>query len=123
MPVARPEKFTLAEEDWSSFVQRCELELHHASLGTAADPVQPFFATVMRIAKDTIQVTSATAGAVRKPWLNKDCKTAIRDRKRALRRLNQTPTAANLSNVRMSGAKARKNYKGEQTRQLEEIHL
>jgi hypothetical protein len=106
MPVARPQKLKLAEADWSSFVQRCELELDNASLDTAADPVQTFSAIPMRIAKETIPVTSATAGAVRKPWFNKDCKTAIRDRKRALRQFNLSPTAANLSNIRISRAKA-----------------
>jgi hypothetical protein len=44
MPVARPWKFQLAETDWSSFVQMCELELDHANLDTAADPFQAFSA-------------------------------------------------------------------------------
>jgi hypothetical protein len=84
----------------------CELELDHASLEKAADPVRAFSVIVMRLVKDTIPVTSVTTGAVRKPWFNKDCKTAIRDRKRALKQFHPNPTAENLCNVHKSRAKA-----------------
>jgi hypothetical protein len=58
------------------------MKLVHASLDTAADPVQAFSATLMRTATETIPIVSVTAGAIRKPWFNKACKTAIRDRQR-----------------------------------------
>jgi hypothetical protein len=105
VPVTKSQKFKLAKADWSSFglSRSANWELGHASLDTAAHPVQALPVTLMKIAKEAIAVTSVTVGVVHKPCFNEDCKTAIRDRNQALR---QYSTSANLNNTRIFRAKA-----------------
>ena len=47
----------------------------------------------------------------KKPWFIEDCKTAIKQRKGALRQFNSRPTHDNLNNYRIFRAKVRRTIK------------
>ena len=57
------------------------------------------------------QKTATKSKKAKKPWFTEDCKTAIKQRKGALRQFNNRPTHDNLNNYRIFRAKARRTIK------------
>ena len=74
------------------------------------DPTKHFTETLISIANETIAKISAL-NQHSTPWLNEDCRTAIRLRNAALRKSNKEPTTNNLNAFKLLSAKIRKNIK------------
>ena len=64
----------------------------------ADDPTESFASILIDIAEETVPKTATKSQKAKKPWLTEDCKTAIKQRKGALRQFNNRPTHDNLNN-------------------------
>ena len=65
----------------------------------------------LNIAEETVPKTSTKSKKAKKPLFTDDCKTAIENRKGALRQFNNRPTHDNLNNYRIFRAKAPRTIK------------
>ena len=77
----------------------------------AHDPIESFASILINIAEETVPKTETKSQKAKKPWFTEDCKTAIKQRKGALRQFNSRPTHDNLNNYRNFRAKARRTIK------------
>ena len=77
----------------------------------ADDPIESFASILINIAEETVPKTATKSKKAKKPWFTEDCKTAIKQRKGALRQFNNRPTHDNLNNYRIFRAKARRTIK------------
>ena len=68
------------------------------------DNITNFSKTLISIAEESIPNTSSNKKH-NKSWFNDDCKTAIRSRKAALRKINLQPSAENLNSFKIHRAK------------------
>ena len=73
-----------------------------------SNPIESFTEVLLTIAKQTIPKTSKEPRIIRKPWFNEECKTAISERRNALRKFKLNPCSNTLSNLRVFRAKARR---------------
>ena len=111
-PLERVPQWNLKKADWGTFARRC-LE-HLASFPTSDhmnDPLTDFTNILITIADETIPKTSTAPFKPHLPWNTKECKEAIKARKKAARIFNRQPTAKNLSLFRINRAKARRRIK------------
>ena len=69
-----------------------------------------FTSSLVEISNKCIPKTS-TSPKKSNPWYNNDCKNAVRQRKQALSKFCKYPTGANLKNVKIQRAKARRTIK------------
>ena len=79
----------------------------------ANDPVEFFASILINIAEETLPKTSTKSKKAKTPWFTDDRKTAIKQRKGALRQFNNRPTHYNLINYRILRAKARRTIKNQ----------
>ena len=63
---------------------------------------------LISIANQSIPKFSTSSKRIKKPWFTDECEIAIKDRKKAERLFNKTPTLVNLNNFRIAQAKARR---------------
>ncbi|ESO99249.1 hypothetical protein LOTGIDRAFT_173738 [Lottia gigantea] len=77
-------------------------------LDEAEDPMELFTTILQDVSGQAIRKTSATPKRFNKPWFNEDCKTALKERNRALRLIERSPTADNMASFRIARAKARR---------------
>ena len=71
------------------------------------DPLKLFTETVYDIASACIPKSTPTAKKPEKPWYNEECKKAVKERKKALKKFKKQPTQYNLQLYRIKRAKAR----------------
>ena len=80
------------------------------NFNNSSDLVTDFTSSLMKISDKCIPKTS-TNPKKSTPWYNNDCKNAVRQRKQALSKFCKYPTGANLKNVKIQRAKARRTMK------------
>ncbi|KAG1649840.1 RNA-directed DNA polymerase from mobile element jockey [Nymphon striatum] len=73
-----------------------------------SDQYSEFITILLEVADISIPKTSQYPKRFNKPWFNKDCKDAVRERKRLLRKFSLRPTSDNLSCYRQAAAAARR---------------
>ncbi|WP_419595921.1 hypothetical protein, partial [Thiolapillus sp.] len=104
-PAAEHWKFDRA--DWMSFRTLCASRLSD-ELALSEDPVAQFTDTLIEIANQTIPKSHTSKNKLPKvPWFNDACKQAIKERKKAQRKLFRNPTAENVLAFKQLKAKAR----------------
>ena len=107
-PVSR---WKLNKANWAQFQTLCTTRLLEDTVRKADDPIESFASILINIAEETVPKTSTKSTKAKKPWFTDDCKTAIKQRKGALRQFNNRPTHDNLNNYRIFRAKARRTIK------------
>ncbi|KAG1680025.1 RNA-directed DNA polymerase from mobile element jockey [Nymphon striatum] len=104
----RPQRWKLHKADWTMFKQLCAEQLNISSLAEISDQYSEFITILLEVAEISIPKTSQYPKRFNKPWFNKDCKDAVRERKRLLRKFSLRPTSDNLSSYRQAAAAARR---------------
>ena len=99
-------RWNMNKADWTNFKQLCSLHLTDNQIQSMED----FSETLNTIAEKSIP-KSCPPGKKNKPWFNPESKTAIRQRKAALREFKKHPTTNNLIKYKQLRAKARKTIK------------
>ena len=89
----------------------CREKLQTEIIRNATDPILKFNETVISIGDATIPKTSTNRKHPGKPWINDDCKDAIKNYKKAKRQFGKHPTSDNVGNFRIFRAKARRTLK------------
>ena len=97
----------LKKADWHSFRTLCDERLT-ADINNSPEAIASFTDTLISIADETVPKSSATPKHVVNPWLDADCEKAIKDRKKAQRKLSRQPTAENLTTFKIKRAIARR---------------
>ncbi|KAG1658849.1 RNA-directed DNA polymerase from mobile element jockey [Nymphon striatum] len=104
----RPQRWKLHKADWTMFKQLCAEQLNISSFAEISDQYSEFITILLEVADISIPKTSQYPKRFNKPWFNKDCKDAVRERKRLLRKFSLRPTSDNLSSYRQAAAAARR---------------
>ncbi|KAG1677309.1 RNA-directed DNA polymerase from mobile element jockey [Nymphon striatum] len=104
----RPQRWKLHRADWTMFKQLCAEQLNISSFAEISDQYSEFITILLEVADISIPKTSQYPKRFNKPWFNKDCKDAVRERKRLLRKFSLRPTSDNLSCYRQAAAAARR---------------
>ncbi|KAG1713967.1 RNA-directed DNA polymerase from mobile element jockey [Nymphon striatum] len=104
----RPQRWKLHKADWTVFKQLCAEQLNISSFAEISDQYSEFINILLEVAEISIPKTSQYPKRFNKPWFNKDCKDAVRERKRLLRKFSLRPTSDNLSSYRQAAAAARR---------------
>ena len=107
-PVSR---WKLNKANWAQFQTLCTTRLLEDTMRKADDPIESFASILINKAEETVPKTSTKSKKTKKHWFTDDCKTAIKQRKGALRQFNNRPTHDNLNNYRIFRAKARRTIK------------
>ncbi|ESO88616.1 hypothetical protein LOTGIDRAFT_234474 [Lottia gigantea] len=107
-PVDRPQRWKLSKANWPLFEALCIYSFSQDDLDEAEDPMELFTTIFQDVLGQAIRKTSATPKRFNKPWFNEDCKTALKERNRALRLIERSPTADNMASFRIARAKARR---------------
>ena len=107
-PVSR---WKLNKANWAQFQTLSTTRLLEDTVRKADDPIESFASILINIAEETVPKTATKSKKAKKPWFTEDCKTAIKQRKGALRQFNNRPTHDNLNNYRIFRAKARRTIK------------
>ena len=103
-------KWKLNKANWEQFHLLCEQDLSMDNFNNSSDLVTDFTSSLMKISDKCIPKTS-TNPKKSNPWYNNDCKNAVRQRKQALSKFCKYPTGANLKNIKIQRAKARRTIK------------
>ena len=96
-----------SKADWERFQVLCEQTITRDKFQDCEDPAKLFTSLLIDAAKQSVPQTSTKPKKPPKSWFTDECKQAINARKEALRRFNLRPTSDNLSQFRISRAKAR----------------
>ena len=107
-PVSR---WKLNKANWAQFQTLSTTRLLEDTVRKADDPIESFASILINIAEETVPKTVTKSKKAKKPWFTEDCKTAIKQRKGALRQFNNRPTHDNLDNYRIFRAKISNNKK------------
>jgi len=70
--------------------------------------ISDFTSTLQDIATVTIPRNKCKPNKHNTPWFNDECRSAVLDRRKALRKVKASPTAVNLEHYKISRAKARR---------------
>ena len=97
--------------DWELFKHLCSTDLTEDILHEA-DPVAIFSDKLFNIAKQAIPMTTSKPKKVCKPWFNEECRNALNERKKALKKCKEYPTHDNLRCFKIWRAKARRVIRG-----------
>ena len=103
-------KWKLNKANWEQFHLLCEQDLSMDNFNNSSDLVTDFTSSLIKISDKCIPKTS-TNPKKSNPWYNNDCKNAVRQWKQALSKFCKYPTGANLKNVKIQRAKARRTIK------------
>ena len=107
-PVSR---WKLNKANWAQFQTLRTTRLLEDTVRKADDPIESFASILINIAEETVPKTATKSKKAKNSWFTEDCKTAIKQRKGALRQFNHRPTHDNLNNYRIFRAKARRTIK------------
>ena len=75
------------------------------SICSAEDPIQEFTDVLIKIANNSIPKSKTNTKKHNTIWCNEDCKSAIKTRNKALKRVQKYPTQQNIENYRVIRAK------------------
>lgn len=106
--IPETQRWKLEKADWDTFADLSSTELVCDDIMLNSNPIESFTEVLLSIAERTIPKTSKEPRIIRKPWFNDECKTAISERKNALRKFKLNPSPNTLSNLRVFRAKARR---------------
>ncbi|KAK6189067.1 hypothetical protein SNE40_005112 [Patella caerulea] len=107
-PVERPQRWKLHKADWALFESLCLFSFDPKELEDADEPMALFTSILQDVAEQAIPKTTTEPKRFNKPWYNNDCKSALKERDRMLRRLENHPSTENLAAYQMVRAKARR---------------
>ena len=102
-------RWNLRRAKWDEFKNSCILKLKSDANNNLDDNITYFSKTLISIAEESIPKTSSNK-KYNKPWVDDDCKAAIRSRKAALCKFNLQPSAENLNNFKTSKKTSWRNY-------------
>lgn len=103
-------RWNLNKANWEKFHILCEEKLLFNNFKSEEDPVMSFSESLLNISLECIPKSSKCPKKNR-PWFNKECKEAIKNRKDSLKKFNKRPTKENLNATRILRAKARRTIK------------
>ena len=104
-------RWQLKHADWGLFVDLCSSDLTSTVLNRSENPFKQFTTTLIDIASKSIPKTCGKLKIRQKPWFNEDCKSAIKNRKRALKKFLANPSRSNLDNIKLLRARAKRTIK------------
>ena len=104
-------RWKLNKANWAQFQTLCTARLLEDTVRKADDPIESFASILINIAEKHVPKTATKSKKAKKLWFTDDCKTAIKQRKGALRQFNNRPTHDNVNNYRIFRAKARRTIK------------
>ena len=102
------QNWKLNKADWNLFKNLCIDNIEENILINESDPILKFTNIVLENSEKAIPKTSTNSKKIKKPWFNDTCKEAIKNRKKAEKRFNLSPSNTNLDNYRKFRAKARR---------------
>ena len=97
-------RWNLKKANWEAFTTLCQERLTPEKFKTAED-MSAFTSALHDISEECIP-KSSTKSKRRNPWFNDECKTAINERKSALRKFNKNPSRENHMHTKLARAKA-----------------
>jgi len=98
----------LSKSDWSTFCQKHIQSWLLALNEDNSDPMADFSSKLYNIALTTIPKSKPHSKKHHTVWFDEDCKTAIKDRKKALHEVKTSPTTENIEKYKITRAKARR---------------
>ena len=98
-----PVRFNFKKANWENFKQECKNKLNTSKIIR----IEEFTETLLSIAESHIPKTSPKPRK-NKPWFNEDCKLAIKNKNKALRKFISHPSNENLKNFKIARAKSRR---------------
>jgi len=97
--------------NWKSFKEQCKREINEELFEGQEDKMQVFTEKLIDIAGDNIPKTSPFYKKCSKPWFDKECTAARRERTRANRLLRRNPCQENHIEAKKANAKATRTFK------------
>ncbi len=82
------------------------------SILQSQDPIKAFSELLINISEETIPKTSTTH-RIHKPWFNKECKDAVKTRRKAEHHFRKNPSIDNLNSYKKVRAQSRRTIKAE----------
>jgi ribonuclease HI len=107
LPQCHFPKWKIHKSDWHLFQNSCEQTLTYQPTNNKND-MEHFTTILIDIAKCTIPKTKQKPRHPIKPWFTDQCKTAISERRKALRTFCTSPSTENLINFKKVRAQTRK---------------
>lgn len=104
----KPPKWLLHRANWDLFELLCSTDINCNTFKNVDSPLEKFSTCLMDIASASVPKSSAVSKHIQKPWFNKECEKAVKDRKNALHKFTMQPTQDNFAKYRAARAKARK---------------
>ncbi|GFS02392.1 ribonuclease HI [Elysia marginata] len=98
--------FNFKKAIWQLFGELCLKSIDEA-VTKSKNPTETFSRKLIEAAKTSIPIYKTGRNLTRVPWFNKDCKTAIKERKKAQRKFFKSPTLQTLINFKKAKAGAR----------------
>ena len=98
----------LHKADWAAFSHQAALELCTDSVCRTEDPIQEYTDVLIKIANNSIPKIKPNTKKHNTIWCNEDCKSAIKTRNKALKRVQKHPTQQNIETYRVIRAKTRR---------------
>ena len=92
--------------DWNLFGEICLQSIDEAVL-KSENPTEQFTSKLLEAARASIPRYKKDKNLTRVPWFNKDCRTAIKERKKAQRKFFNNPTCQNFIKLKKAKACAR----------------
>jgi len=86
-----------------AFSHQAALELCTDSICSAEDPIQEFMDVLIKITNNSIPKSKPNTKKHNTIWCNEDCKSAIKTRNKALKRVQKQPTQQNIENYSHPG--------------------
>ena len=93
--------------DWDLFGQLVLERLPANLLDGYDDPVLEFSTILLDCARDSIPTSTVKPHGVKTPWFDEECRTLKKERLKALRKFNQSPTVENKMNHQALRARCR----------------
>jgi Endonuclease-reverse transcriptase len=100
-------RWRLTGADWDLFRGLCCSELNLTAVEGSNNALNQFTSKLISIAERTTPKTRGKLKMRQKPWFNEDCKSAIINRRAALKKFLKNPSQSYLESVRIVRAKAR----------------
>lgn len=98
----------LHKADWVKFKLLSAEVLNKDKFSNVETKIEHFTSCLQDIANNCVPKSSSVSSHLPKPWFNKDCDKAIKERTKALNTFKHFPTQENLNSYRIARAKARK---------------
>ena len=103
----KDETWNFKKADWANFQNKCDIALNKDQIFLSDDPIQTFTDRLLAVASETIPKRKLQPHRPKTPWFTKECKEAIKNRKRAQRKFFRNPSTENALEFKRLKAKAR----------------